>query len=57
MKQRKRRAAKTKPKRKRPYQTPKLGIYGDLLRLTQVKLGTMNDGGGKPMTKASGGNA
>lgn len=51
------RSTAAKSKRKRHYQTPKLGIYGDLRRLTKVKMGVMNDGAGKPMTKASGTNS
>lgn len=47
----------TKSRRKRRYQAPRLGIYGDLRRLTRVKMGGMNDGAGKPMTRAGGGNA
>lgn len=42
---------------KKRYHLPKLVAYGALRRLTKVKGGNMNDGGGKPMTKASGGNA
>jgi len=51
------RSTVAKSKRKRRYQTPKLGIYGDLRRLTKVKMGCMADGTGKPRTKASGTNA
>jgi len=51
------RSTVAKSKRKRRYQPPKLVTYGDLRHLTQVKMGVMNDGGGKPMTKSGGANA
>lgn len=56
MKQRKRDAARP-PTRKQRYATPRLAAYGDLRRLTKVKDGNMNDGAGKPMTKAGGTNS
>lgn len=45
----------TKPNRRRkPYRPPRLTVHGDLRRLTMVKGGGANDGGGKPRTKLSG---
>jgi len=56
MKSPKRRSA-TKPSRKKRYQPPQFVIYGDLRKLTKVKLGAMGDGVMKPATKAGGANA
>ncbi len=42
---------------RRPYAKPSLVVHGDLRAVTLVKKGNMGDGGGKPRTKASGGNA
>lgn len=40
------------PSRKKRYQPPRLVIYGDLRRLTNMpKMGAMNDGAGRPMTR------
>lgn len=39
---------------KNEYRTPKLVVYGNLRRLTQVKGGGGGDGSGKPSTKSSG---
>jgi hypothetical protein len=50
MKSGKKRAAP--PARKKRYRTPKLTVYGDLRTLTKVKMGAMNDGAGRPMTRA-----
>jgi hypothetical protein len=42
----------TDPKRK-PYQSPRFVVYGDLARLTMAtKGGSRNDGGGLPKSKA-----
>lgn len=54
MKSRKRRPT-AKPSRKKRYQPPRLVVYGDLRRLTKVKMGGMNDGGGAPMTRSAAG--
>ena len=43
------------PVRKKKYRTPKLTAYGDLRSLTKVKMGAMNDGVGRPMTRAMAG--
>ena len=53
----KQRSTPEKSTGKRRYQAPKLGIYGDLRRLTKVKMGVMADGAGKPMTRSGGLNA
>jgi hypothetical protein len=37
---------------KKPYRSPRLVVYGDLRQITMQKGGSMNDGGGAPMTKA-----
>lgn len=42
---------------KRPYRAPVLKVHGDFGKLTAVKGGVNNDGGGKPNTKASGASA
>ena len=42
---------------KKAYRPPRLTVYGNLRQLTRAKGGASNDGGGKPRTKASGGNA
>jgi hypothetical protein len=39
------------------YQRPRLKVHGNLKKLTAVKRGTKNDGGGKPRTCVSGGAA
>jgi len=41
---------------KKTYLRPRLIVYGDLFRLTQVKGGAMGDGGGgaKPRTRLAG---
>lgn len=49
--------AKATHQKKKPYRPPRLTVYGDLRRLTMVKGGSANDGGGKPRTKLSGANA
>jgi hypothetical protein len=49
------RHSKAKPSRKKRYQPPKLTMYGDLRRLTQVKMGTMIDGAGRPRTRMASG--
>jgi hypothetical protein len=41
--------AATSPRK--PYQAPRLTVYGDLHRIAQAKGGSRNDGGGKPVTK------
>lgn len=48
---------KTTTKKRKPYRRPRITVYGDLRRLTMVKGGGNNDGGGKPATKISGANA
>ncbi len=43
-------------RKKKPYQSPRLVVYGDFRTLTRAKGGGANDGGGpKPKTKAGGG--
>jgi hypothetical protein len=37
---------------RKPYQAPRLTVYGDLHRIAQAKGGAKADGGGKPVTKA-----
>lgn len=54
MKSPKRRST-TKPSGKKRYQPPRLVVYGDLRRLTKVKMGAMNDGAGTPMTRTAAG--
>jgi hypothetical protein len=54
MKSRKRRST-AKPSGKKRYQPPRLVVYGDLRRLTKVKMGAMNDGAGMPMTRNAAG--
>jgi hypothetical protein len=44
-------------RKKKPYRSPALKIHGDFRKLTAAKGGNGGDGGGKPSTKASGGNA
>jgi len=39
---------------KKPYNPPKLVVYGNLRELTMAKGGAKNDGGGKPATKLTG---
>ena len=39
---------------KKPYNPPKLVVYGNLRELTMAKGGAKNDGGGKPATKSTG---
>lgn len=46
----------TKPPKK-PYRAPRVTVYGTLRQLAGAKGGVQNDGGGKPRTKAGGGNA
>lgn len=46
-----------RPYCKKRYQPPRLVTYGDLRRLTKVKMGAMNDGAGKPHTRMAGANA
>jgi hypothetical protein len=41
-------------RKKKPYHSPRLVVYGDFRTLTRVKGGGANDGGGKPKTKISG---
>ena len=36
---------------RKPYEAPRLTVYGDLHRIAQVKGGVRGDGGGKPVTK------
>jgi hypothetical protein len=36
---------------RKPYQAPRLTVYGDLHRIAQAKGGSKNDGGGSPATK------
>ncbi len=50
-------ARKTTTAKRKPYRSPRLTVYGDLRRLTMVKGGSANDGGGKPRTRLSGPNA
>lgn len=54
MKSPKRRST-AKSSRKKRYQPPRLIVYGDLRRLTKVKMGAMNDGAGRPMTRMGAG--
>ena len=42
------------PPSKRPYQTPRLIVYGTLRTLTQIKGGNTFDGAAKPLTKIVG---
>lgn len=49
------RHSKTKPSGKKRYQPPQLVVYGDLRRLTKVKMGVMGDGGGRPATRMAAG--
>jgi hypothetical protein len=49
------RHSKTKPSGKKRYQPPTLVVYGDLRKLTNVKMGAMNDGAGRPMTRMAAG--
>ena len=39
---------------KRPYRAPRLTVHGDFRKITAVKGGSMNDGGGKPRTRSFG---
>lgn len=48
---------KEKNRKKKPYSAPRLLNYGDFRVLTRVKGGSSPDGGQKPKTKLSGGNA
>ncbi len=48
---------KARPRAKGAYQAPALKVYGDLKSTTLAKKGASWDGGGKPRTRASGGNA
>ena len=41
--------------KKRPYQTPKLKIHGDLRIITRAKGGALGDGGGNPKTRIASG--
>jgi hypothetical protein len=49
------RRSKAKPSGKKQYQPPQLVVYGDIRRLTKVKMGAMNDGAGRPMTRMTAG--
>jgi hypothetical protein len=51
MKSSKRRSRVKSARNKKPYQPPQLVTYGDLRRLTNMKLGSTNDGHGKPHTR------
>ncbi len=42
-------------RKKKPYHSPRLVVYGDFRTLTRGKGGGANDGQGKPRTKAGGG--
>ncbi len=42
-------------RKKKPYHSPRLVVYGDFRTLTRAKGGGANDGGSKPRTKAGGG--
>lgn len=46
--------ARTHRKGKKPYNQPRLTVYGSLQKLTKVKGGDRWDGGGKPRTRISG---
>lgn len=48
---------KTTTGKRKPYRPPRITVYGDLRRVTQVKGGNKADGAGKPATRASGVNA
>jgi hypothetical protein len=37
---------------RKPYRSPRLVVYGDLSRLTAMKGGNKDDGGGNPDTKS-----
>lgn len=39
---------------KKPYRTPELTVHGSINTLTRAKAGGKSDGGGKPVTRASG---
>lgn len=46
------------PTKKRPFRTPRLTVYGNLIEIASAKGGTRNDGGSpKPNTRTSGGQA
>lgn len=49
------RRSKAKASGKKRYRPPKLVVYGDLRTLTKVKMGAMNDGAGRPMTRMAAG--
>jgi hypothetical protein len=48
-------AGSSKGDSRKPYRAPTLTVHGSVKALTRTKRGGKNDGGGKPRTRASGG--
>lgn len=40
--------------KKKAYRAPELTVHGNIGALTQAKAGSKSDGGGKPVTRATG---